>query len=250
MARTTLVAANWKMNGQREANEALLLALRAADLDSLSCDVLICPPALYMAQVSQLLADTGITLGAQNVYSQPQGAFTGEISARMLKDFACSHVLVGHSERRELFGETDAVVCAKFTAIQAEGLIPILCVGETEAERDAGQTEAVITRQLKAIMATLGADSLQRAVIAYEPVWAIGTGNSASPAQAQAVHAFIRALVAQEDPHIAAALQILYGGSVKAVSAGELFACEDIDGALVGGASLNADEFIAICRAA
>jgi triosephosphate isomerase len=197
-----------------------------------------------------MLSATPVQWGAQNLSEHSAGAYTGEVSAAMLADFGCRYVIVGHSERRAMYGDGDSVVAAKFIAAQAAGLKPILCLGETLAERDAGVTLDVVGKQLDAVLAAAGVGSLAGAVIAYEPVWAIGTGRTASPAQAQEVHAAIRGRVAERDIAIAGALQVLYGGSVKAQSAGELFACEDIDGGLVGGASLVVDEFVSICESA
>lgn len=248
--RTPLVAGNWKLNGSRAAN-AKLLGDICAGLDSApGCDVMVCPPYVYLAEAAETLKGTQIRLGSQNVAAEASGAFTGEISAAMLRDVGCSHVLVGHSERRTLYGETDEVVAAKFIAAQAAGLIPVLCIGETLEERETGQTTAIVRRQIEAVLQTAGAGALARGIIAYEPVWAIGTGRTASPDQAQEVHANIRALVATADAKIAHGLVILYGGSVKAANAADLFSMTDIDGGLIGGASLDAAEFLAICRAA
>jgi triosephosphate isomerase len=206
-------------------------------------------PAPYLAQVQAKLAGSAVAWGAQNMSQHGKGAFTGEVSAAMLQDFGCKYVIVGHSERRALYGESDAVVAAKYAAAQAAGLVPILCVGETLAERESGVTEAVVGRQLDAVINGSGVGSLSAAVIAYEPVWAIGTGKTASPEQAQAVHAFIRNKIRALDGAVADTLVIQYGGSMKASNAAELLAQPDIDGGLIGGASLSADEFLAICRA-
>jgi triosephosphate isomerase len=257
-SRRKFVAGNWKMNGSLAANGELVngLAAQLAGVDA--ADVAVCVPAPYFAQVADLLAawskgGINIALGAQNASEYASGAYTGEVSCGMLKEFGVRYVIVGHSERRALFGETNAQVAAKYAAVLAAGLTPILCVGETLAEREAGATEAVVAGQLDAVLA-LGAANGNRAldggVVAYEPVWAIGTGKTASTEQAQAVHAFIRARVAAKSAAIAAQLRILYGGSVKAGNAQALFACPDIDGGLVGGASLQAQEFAAICKAA
>jgi triosephosphate isomerase len=207
-------------------------------------------PFPYLAQAQAALSGSSIAWGAQNVSEQPKGAFTGEVSASMLLDFGCKYVIVGHSERRSLYGESDELVAKKYMAAQAAGLTPILCVGESLEERESGVTEAVVARQLDAVIQAAGVASLGKAVVAYEPVWAIGTGKTASPEQAQAVHAFIRGKIATLDAGIADKLVIQYGGSVKAANASELMAQPDIDGGLIGGASLVADEFIAICRAA
>lgn len=248
--RRKLVAGNWKMNGRRAANVELVRSVCAAARAFEGVDVWLAPPAVYLLQVAELMQGSGLGLLAQNAAREQDGAFTGEISAEMLADAGCRAVLVGHSERRSLYGETDAAVAGKFARIQAAGLVPVLCVGETLAEREAEQTEVVVLRQLGAVIDACGIDALERAVVAYEPVWAIGTGRTASPGQAQEVHAVLRAEVARHSGTVAAGLRILYGGSVKAASAAALFAQADIDGALVGGASLNADEFVAIARAA
>jgi triosephosphate isomerase len=200
--------------------------------------------------VADRLRGTAVAWGAQNVSEHAQGAYTGEVSATMLAEFGCRYVIVGHSERRQLYGEGDAQVAAKFTAVQSAGMTPILCVGETLAERDAGKTESVVQRQLDAVLGAAGVRGFAKAVLAYEPVWAIGTGRNATPEQARDVHAYLRARVAQDDAGIARELRILYGGSVKAANAGALFAMAELDGGLIGGASLIAEEFIAIGRAA
>lgn len=210
----------------------------------------VCVPYPYLAQVQQELAGAGLSWGAQNLSEQVSGAFTGEVSAAMLKDFGCRYVIVGHSERRALYGEGDALVAEKFKQALAGGLVPILCVGETLAQRESGRTDEVVAAQLDAVLNAAGVEVFAGAVVAYEPVWAIGTGLTASPAQAQAVHEGIRARLAARSAEVAAGVRLLYGGSVKAGNAAELFAMPDIDGALVGGASLVAEEFVAICRAA
>ena len=249
--RQSLVAGNWKMNGSRQANAALLEKLVAGIARCPDVEVLVCPPAVYLDSAGQLLKGTPIRLGAQNLSDQDKpGAFTGEHHGAMLRDVSCDYVIVGHSERRALYGETDAVVARKFRTAQALGLVPILCVGETLEQREQGETDAVLQRQLAAVLELCGVESLARAVVAYEPVWAIGTGRTATPQQAQAAHAFLRAQVASRDARIAAALRVLYGGSVNAGNANTLFAEPDVDGGLVGGASLKADEFLAICAAA
>jgi triosephosphate isomerase len=248
--RQKLVAGNWKMHGSLATNQALLTAL-ASQLDgSSSMRCAVCVPFPYLAQAQSVLTGSSLAWGAQNLSQYDKGAYTGEVSASMLLEFGCRYVIVGHSERRALFGETDAMVAAKFMAALTAGLTPVLCVGETLEERDAGRAESVIARQLDAVIAESGMAGLAKAVIAYEPVWAIGTGKTASPEQAQAVHAFIRRKLAALDSNIAAALIIQYGGSVKAANAAELFSQPDIDGGLIGGASLDADEFVAICQAA
>jgi triosephosphate isomerase len=247
MSKKKLIAGNWKMNGSLAANEALLQGIRAG-LESPACDIAVCVPAAYLAQCQGLVAGSGIDLGAQDVSQHEAGAYTGEISVAMLKDFGVRYVIVGHSERRLYHGETDAVVAVKAQRALAGGITPIVCVGETLAEREAGQTEDVVKRQLSAVIHQL-AHCAAEMVVAYEPVWAIGTGRTASPEQAQAVHAVLRAQL-QAATGRAAQMKILYGGSVKADNAATLFAQPDIDGGLIGGASLKAADFIAICRAA
>jgi len=240
MQRSRLVAGNWKMHGSRAANGALLDALRAELGRETGVAIAVCPPYPYLAQISERLAGTPIAWGAQNLSEHAHGAYTGEVSAAMIKEFGCRYVLVGHSERRQLYGERDAQVAAKFSAAQAVGITPILCVGETLEEREAGRTEEVVARQLDAVTKN---SSFGTAVLAYEPVWAIGTGRNATPEQAQAVHKFLRARAFPET-------RILYGGSVKASNAAAIFAMPDVDGGLIGGASLVAKEFIEIVRAA
>jgi triosephosphate isomerase len=210
----------------------------------------LCPPFVYLQEVARLLRDSALSLGGQDVCADAQGAFTGEISAAMLKDVGCEYVIVGHSERRLLYRESDQQVARKFAAAHARGLIPILCVGEQLADRDAGRTQEIVARQLEVVLELSGAGALEHGIVAYEPVWAIGTGRNASPEQAQDVHAFIRARIAARDARIAAATRIVYGGSVKAGNAAELFAMPDVDGGLIGGASLKADEFLTILAAA
>jgi len=245
--RKKLVAGNWKMHGSLAENAALLSALKPA---LAGIEAVVCVPFPYLAQAQSELAGSSIAWGAQNLSEHSKGAYTGEVSASMLRDFGCSHVIVGHSERRSLYGESDQQVAAKFIAAQAGGLVPILCVGESLEERESGITEQVVARQLDAVISAAGIGALANAIVAYEPVWAIGTGKTASPEQAQAVHAFIRSKIAGLDAAIADGLVIQYGGSVKAANAAELLAKPDIDGGLIGGASLVADEFVAICRAA
>jgi triosephosphate isomerase len=248
--RGKLVAGNWKSNGDLVANRRLLEQIRASAAAIHGVEAAVCVPFPYLAQVQQVLGDSVVAWGGQDVSQFGAGAFTGAVTASMLTDFGCKYAIVGHSERRSLFGDDDAVVAVKFEAARKAGLMPILCVGESLQERESGATEKVVGRQLDAVIARSGAASLARAVVAYEPVWAIGTGRTATPAQAQAVHAFLRGRVAAHDASIAAGLQILYGGSVKAANAAELFCQADIDGGLIGGASLVAGEFLAICRAA
>lgn len=250
--RQKLVAGNWKMHGTRAGVTDLIGAVKQGMVSLKGARVAVCPPFVYLGEVARLLKDTSIALGGQDICSTTgEGAYTGEVSGAMLLDVGCRYVIVGHSERRALYGESDSVVARKFGAAQAAGLIPIFCVGELLEERESGKTEAVVARQLDAILTQDGGViSLAKAVIAYEPVWAIGTGRTATPEQAQQVHAFIRARIAEHDPVVANGVQILYGGSVKAANAAELFAMADIDGGLIGGASLDAEQFLAICRAA
>lgn len=248
--RRKLVIGNWKMHGRQDDNVRLVNAIRESVAGLGDVAMMVAPPALYLHQLAALLAGSGIRLAAQNLAEAAEGAFTGEIAAAMLVDVGAEAVIVGHSERRSLYGETDAVVVRKVGQALLAGLTPVVCVGETLAERDAGDTLQVVRQQLQAVIAGVGIEGLARSVVAYEPVWAIGTGRTASPAQAQEVHEALRALVAECDGVVAASLPVLYGGSVKAGNAADLFAMPDIDGALVGGASLVAQEFVAICKAA
>ena len=248
--RTKFVAGNWKMNGNLASNQVLLQALVSALSRVTGVKCAICAPYPYLAQVQQLLSGSGIAWGAQNVSQFESGAYTGEVSGAMLVDFGCRYVIVGHSERRSLLSETSEVVAEKYAAALKAGVTPILCVGETLNEREAGATERVVGKQLDAVLEHSGARSFAHAVIAYEPVWAIGTGKTASPEQAQAVHAFVRGRLAGHDAAIAENVQVLYGGSVKASNAAQLFAMPDIDGGLIGGASLDANELAAICKSA
>ncbi len=248
--RRQLVAGNWKMHGGLVPNRQLLQDVLAglADLDGVDAAVFV--PFPYLAQVQSVLAETQLSWGAQTVSEHAQGAYTGEVSVGMLRDFSCRYVLVGHSERRAIFGESDATVAGKCAAALAGGLLPVLCVGETLEQRESGQTAAIVASQLDAVLQRVGVAAFVGVVVAYEPVWAIGTGRTASPDQVQEVHAAIRAQVARADAPVAEGLQILYGGSVKPQNAEALFAMPDIDGGLIGGASLVADDFLAICRAA
>ncbi|MET4711453.1 MULTISPECIES: triose-phosphate isomerase [Pseudomonas] len=248
--RRTMVAGNWKMHGTRASVAELIDGLRELALPG-GVDVAVFPPLLHVSQVVDGLKGTSIQVGAQNSAVEPgQGALTGEVAPSQLVDAGCTHVLVGHSERRQLMGESDQMLNRKFAAAQASGLIPVLCVGETLEQRESGKTIEVVSRQLDSIIDELGVDAFASAVIAYEPVWAIGTGLTATPQQAQDVHAAIRAQLAEKNSEVAQGVRLLYGGSVKAANAVELFGMPDIDGGLIGGASLNADEFGAICRAA
>ena len=243
--RGKLVVGNWKMNGGLAANEALLSELKSGWTASSGREIAVCVPYPYLAQASGALKGTPIAWGAQDVSEHASGAFTGEVSARMLGEFGCRYAIVGHSERRQFYGDTDAVVAAKTVAALGGGLTPIACVGEMLVERDAGTTMAVVLRQLDAVLGAVG-ENASKLVVAYEPVWAIGTGRTATPEQAQEVHAALRARLARSD---AAKVALLYGGSVKADNAKALFAMADIDGGLIGGASLKAAEFLAIARA-
>jgi triosephosphate isomerase (TIM) len=239
MARPRLVAGNWKMHGSREMIRVLLDAILAGTRE-IRAQCAVCAPFPYLAQVAERLRGSSIAWGAQNAAEHAQGAYTGEVSAAMIAEFGCRYVIVGHSERRQIYGETDEQVAAKFAAVRGAGMTPILCVGETLAEREAGRTEEVVARQLRAVKFTQG-------VLAYEPVWAIGTGRNATPEQAEEVHAFLRARLPRE---MQADTPILYGGSVKPQNAAAIFAMPDVDGGLIGGASLVAADFVAILRAA
>lgn len=247
--RRLLVAGNWKMHGSRDMAAALIGDVARATDNLAAADVVVCPPFPYLPLARKLLTGSPVELGAQNLSEHQQGAYTGEVSAPMLVEFGCRYVIVGHSERRTLYGETDASVARKFAAAQRNGLTPILCVGETLDERESGDTATVIIRQVQSALDVAGVDSFANAVVAYEPVWAIGTGRTASPEQAQEVHALIRQKISEQDATIAGDLRILYGGSVKASNAASLFGMPDIDGGLIGGASLDGDEFLSICRA-
>lgn len=237
------------MHGSLAQNETLLGALVSGMALSPGVDCAVCVPYPYLHQAQQKLSGTSIKWGAQDAHQFDKGAYTGEVSAAMLTDFGCHYVIVGHSERRALYGENSTLVAEKFAAVQKAGMLPILCVGETLEQRESGTTETVVAEQLDAVINLAGVQSLRNAVLAYEPVWAIGTGKTASPDQAQAVHAFIRQRIAALDGQVAQGLCILYGGSVKASNAAELFAMADIDGGLIGGASLVAEDFLAICKA-
>ena len=248
--RRPVVAGNWKMHGSRSANQALLTELERSLKAEWPIDVVVCPPYVYLSDAVRLLEGGQIGVGAQDVCAEASGAFTGQVSAAMLKDVGCHYVIVGHSERRRLYHEDDVLVARKFAAALQRGLIPVLCVGETLEEHEAHQAEAVVARQVDAVIATNGIASFAQAIVAYEPVWAIGTGRTATPQQAQGIHAYLRSRIALQDANIAGRLRILYGGSVKGGNAAELFAMPDVDGGLVGGASLSAEEFQQICAAA
>jgi triosephosphate isomerase len=248
--RNILVAGNWKMNGSSAANAELVAGIMAGAPDAQRIELLVCPPFPYLAAVSGQVAGSNIAVGAQNVSDQASGAYTGEVAAAMLRDVGCDYVIVGHSERRSLYGESSEFVATKTAAALGAGLRPIVCVGETLEEREQGHTEEVVAEQLEAVIAKVGIGALSDAVIAYEPVWAIGTGVTASPEQAQEVHRHLRGLLAAHDPLVAEAMLILYGGSMKGDNAAGLLSQEDIDGGLIGGASLKAKDFLAIATAA
>ena len=248
--RKPLVAGNWKMNGTRAGVGELLDGIKAGMGAVPNAEVAVCPPFVLIPEAAARLAGTAVAWGGQNLSTHASGAYTGEIAASMLTDYGCKYVIVGHSERRTLYGEDDALVAEKYEVARKAGLVPILCVGETLEERENGTTEVVVARQLDAVLERFGAAALGQGVVAYEPVWAIGTGRTASPQQAQDVHAFIRGRVAARDRAVADALRVLYGGSMKPDNAVELMAQPDIDGGLIGGASLKASDFLAICRAA
>ncbi len=248
--RRPLVAGNWKMHGSRAGVEALASAVRDGLPAQPAAEVLVIPAFVHIPDVARVLDGSAVLLGAQNVADASEGARTGEVSAGMLREFGCSHALVGHSERRTLYRETDELVAARAQAALDAGLTPVVCLGETLEQRDSGKTAEVVLSQLDAVMNRVGVAGLAKSVLAYEPVWAIGTGRSASPEQAQEVHALLRGHVRGQHAAVAEELRILYGGSVKPTSADALFAMDDIDGGLVGGASLQADDFLAICQAA
>ena len=247
--RQPLVAGNWKMNGSLDSVRELLQGVKAGIGEVSAAEVAVCPPYIFIPESQAQLAGSPVAWGGQDLSTEASGAFTGEIAASMLLDYGCKYVIVGHSERRALYGEDDALVARKFAVAREAGLVPILCIGETLEEREQGATEVVVGRQLDAVIELEGAAALADAVIAYEPVWAIGTGMTATPQQAQDVHAFIRRRVAAHDAAVADGLRILYGGSMKPGNAAELMAQPDIDGGLIGGASLKADDFLAIGKA-
>jgi triosephosphate isomerase len=246
--RKIMVAGNWKMNGSQEMVQTLLGGIMSGLDANCPAEVTVFPPHPYLPLVQSLAGGSDITWGGQNVNAAEKGAHTGEVSASMLQEFGCTYVLAGHSERRAIYGESDSDVALRYMAALKAGLVPVLCVGETIEEREAGETEAVVSRQLDAVLALGGIEAFSNAVVAYEPVWAIGTGHTASPDQAQAIHAFIRDKFVSLDGTIGGQLRILYGGSVNGSNAADLFAREDIDGGLVGGASLTAEDFLAICH--
>ncbi len=248
--RKPLVAGNWKMNGSLESVRTLLAGIKSGISDVQNAEVAVCPPYVYLAETEKLLQGSGIGWGGQDLSTESSGAFTGEIAVSMLQDFGCQYVIVGHSERRTYHAESDELVAKKYAVARAAGLVPILCVGETLEERESGITEQVVARQLDALIDLEGVEALKDGIIAYEPVWAIGTGKTASPEQAQEVHAFIRGRVAEKSAEVADGVRILYGGSMKPDNAKELIGKPDIDGGLIGGASLKAEDFLGICTAA
>ena len=246
--RKTIVAGNWKMNASKDSVESLVtdILLGASDV---STEVIVCAPFPYLSQVEALIEGSNLMLGAQNLNVNASGAFTGEVSAEMIKDFGANHVIVGHSERRSLYGETSEIVAEKTKAAIDSGLTPILCLGESFDQRESGKTESVVSEQLNKVIKMVGIEAFNNIIIAYEPVWAIGTGMTATPEQAQAVHKFIRDLLASSSQDIADKTAILYGGSMNAGNAVELISCADIDGGLIGGAALKAEDFLQICKA-
>ncbi|MAY69750.1 MAG: triose-phosphate isomerase [Porticoccaceae bacterium] len=246
--RKTIVAGNWKMNASKESVNSLINGILSG-MSGVSSDVIVCAPFPYLSQVESLINGSNLMLGAQNLNVNSGGAFTGEVSADMIMDFGAQHVIVGHSERRSLYGETSAVVAEKTKAAIDAGLIPLLCIGESLEERESGNTETVVAEQLNAVISLLGIDAFDGVIIAYEPVWAIGTGLTATPEQAQSVHLFIRNLLAVNSKSIAQKTPILYGGSMNAGNASDLISCPDIDGGLIGGAALKAEDFLQICKA-
>jgi len=248
--RKPLVAGNWKMHGSRTDAARLVGELITRGAGTGACEVVLCPPFVYLAEVAGQLSGGRMSLGGQDVCAEESGAHTGEVSAAMLADVGCRYAIVGHSERRAIYGENDDLVARKFVAAGKQALVPILCVGESLEERERDATRSVVLRQLDAALVTAGVAAFAHAVVAYEPVWAIGTGRTATPDQAQDVHAMIRGRIAEKDATIGASLRVLYGGSVKPANAAELFAMPDVDGGLIGGASLKAEEFASICAAA
>ena len=248
--RTPIIAGNWKMNGSRSSIKELLEGIKTGMGDVKSAEVVVCAPAIYLADVSEQLSGSKVAWGGQNLSTEAKGAFTGEISADMLLDFKSEYVIVGHSERRTLYGDTDQLVAEQFEVARKAGLIPILCIGESLEERESGVTTDVCARQINAVIERSGIEALAGGVIAYEPIWAIGTGVTATPEQAQETHAAIRKLIADKDAAVAEKVRIQYGGSMNAGNAVELLAMDDIDGGFIGGASLKAEDFLAICKAA
>lgn len=248
--RKPMVAGNWKLNGSQSSVTTLAQEIVAGCQELDQVEVLVCPVYVHIPMVQGIVDGKGVALGAQDASIQDTGAFTGEVSSDMLSEFGCGYVIIGHSERRSLFGDSNEVVAQKFVSVQKAGLTPVLCVGESLEERESGVTEQIVGEQLDAVISLAGIEALAQSVIAYEPVWAIGTGKTASPQQAQDVHAFIRNKLSQVNADVAAGVRVLYGGSVKPDNAQELFSMEDIDGGLIGGASLKSEDFLAICQAA
>jgi len=248
--RRTLIAGNWKMNGSLSSIQTLINGIKDGLAKVTNADMAVCPPAIYIPRVRELIGDASIGLGSQNICDQESGAFTGELAPSMLKEFNCNYAIIGHSERRSLYAESDELVAQRFAMAVKSGITPLFCIGETLNEREAGVTEDVVSRQLDAVIKSQGIEAIAQCVIAYEPVWAIGTGKTASPEQAQAVHAFIRGKLAALNASVADKVQILYGGSMNAANAAELLSQPDIDGGLIGGASLKAADFLAIGVAA
>ena len=246
--RKTIVAGNWKMNASKDSVESLVTDILSGASD-VSAEIIVCAPFPYLSQVEALIEGSNLMLGAQNLNLNASGAFTGEVSAEMIKDFGANHVIVGHSERRSLYGETSEIVAEKTKAAIDSGLTPILCLGESLDQRESGKTESVVSEQLNKVIKMVGIEAFNNIIIAYEPVWAIGTGMTATPEQAQAVHKFIRDLLASSSQDIADKTAILYGGSMNASNAVELISCADIDGGLIGGAALKAEDFLQICKA-
>lgn len=244
--RRTLIAGNWKMNGSLASINELMKGLTEGISSLTHVDMAVFPPAVYLMKVGALIADSAISLGSQNICDQASGAFTGELAPSMLKEAGCKYAIIGHSERRSLYAESDALIANRFAMSVKSGITPILCIGETLEERKSGITEDVVSKQLDAVIKQQGIAAIADCVIAYEPVWAIGTGKVASPEQAQNVHAFMRSKLAAQDANVAAKVQILYGGSMNPANASELLSQEDIDGGLIGGASLKAEDFLAI----
>jgi len=246
--RRTIVAGNWKMNASKGSVNKLISGILSG-MSEVSSEVVVCAPFPYLSQVERLIADSQVKLGAQNLNTNSSGAFTGEVSANMIKDFGAKHVIVGHSERRSLYGETSSLVAEKVKAALDNDLTPLLCVGESLEQREAGETETVVAKQINTVIELVGIGAFRNIIVAYEPVWAIGTGKTASPEQAQAAHLFIRSLLGENNESIAQNTPILYGGSMNAGNANELIACADIDGGLIGGAALKAEDFLQICKA-
>ena len=246
--RKTIVAGNWKMNASKESVNTLIEGILSG-MNEASSEVIVCAPFPYLSQVESLIQGSSLMLGAQNLNVNSAGAYTGEVSADMIKDFGAQHVIVGHSERRSLYAETNAIVAEKTKAAIDAGLTPLLCVGESLEDRESGNTEAIVEEQINAVIDLIGIESFDQVIIAYEPVWAIGTGLTASPEQAQTVHLFIRNLLANSSEKIAKRTPILYGGSMNAGNAADLISCSDIDGGLIGGAALKAEDFLQICKA-